>query len=1472
MSNIDQRVVQMQFDNKQFEEGIKSTLTSLDALNKGLKLEGATKGLNDISAATKGFSLAGIAAGIDSIADKFKALSIIGITALSNIVTKAISAGQALVSSLTVNPIKAGLEEYETNLNSIQTILSNTQWQNTGLKDVNAALNELNLYSDKTIYNFSEMARNIGTFTAAGVKLDVSVNAIKGIANLAAISGSSADQASSAMYQLSQALSTGTVKLQDWNSVVNAGMGGKVFQDALIETAKVHGVAVDKIIKDEGSFRDSLQKGWLTSSILTETLSKFTGDLTAAQLKTMGYNDQQIVGILKMGKTAQDAATKIKTFSQLLNTLQESVGSGWANTWQLIFGDFDEAKDLFTNVNNVLGGFISASAKARNQVLGDWKELGGRTAIIDAIANAFQALISVITPIKDAFREIFPAETGKELYDLSVSIRDFAAGLKIGADTADKLQRTFAGVFAVLGIGWDIVKQVGSVLAKLFGIATDGSGGFLEATARVGDFLVALHKAIEEGNGVTKFFSAIGDVLAIPIKLLKTIATAIGTLFNGFDGNAAAKDVDGFASKLEIITKLLEAIASGGEKLNSFIGTLGEKLKPLVANVVEFFSTLGDKITGALKGIDLSDVLSTINTGLFAGLLLVIKQFVDKFKSGDSGLKGIVTTIKDSFEELTNTMKTMQTTLKAATLLEIASAIAILTISVVALSKIDSDGLTRALTAMAVMFTELFSSMAIFEKIGGTKGFLKMPVITAALILLAIAVDLLTIAVKNLAGLDWESLSRGLTGLTVILAELVATVQLMPDDAKMVGTSVALILLATAISILVGAVTDLSGLSWEELGKGLTGVAGLLTALTLFTKFSDADKGGVLQGAGLVLLATGVKILASAVQDLSGLSWEEIAKGLLSLAGALAIIVAALDLIPPTAPLSAAGVLIVAVSLGMVADALQQMGSMSWGEIGKGLTELLGALAIIAAALIVIPPTAPLSALGVLIVAESLGKVADALEQMSKMSWEEIGKSLVELAGALGIIAGALLLMDGALPGAAALLVVSASLAVLAPILQLFGNMSWEEMGKGLLMLAGVFAVLGIAGALLTPVVPTLLLLGVAVTLLGVGMLAAGIGILAFSIAMTALSISGAAGAAAIVAIVTSLVGLIPLVAEQIGLGVIAFAEVISMAGPAILAAITTVLLALINAIVILTPVIVDALYKLILKLLETMANNVPKMVDAGLKLLTGILNGIANNIDGVVTAATNIIVNFINSISKNLPRVIQAGVDMIISFINGLAKAIDNNSEAMGKAGGDLATAIIKGMAKGLLAGGGEVAKAAKDVAKKALDAAKDFLGINSPSKKFFDVGMGTDEGFALGVDKFGHLVTKATENVGAGALASLTESLSGLSDVVSGPIDIHPVITPVLDLSSVKKDASTIGSMFATKPISVDAVYSSAQDASEGYYNNQKPNPDDPGTSSGDTFTYNQYNTSPKALSTGEIYRQTKNQLSVAKGDLVP
>lgn len=499
MSSIDERVVEMQFRNDQFEQGVKKSLISLENLKKGLNLDKSSKSLSNLESTAKNFSMKNLASDVASISDRFSTMGIIGMTALQNITNSAIATGKTLMSALTIDPVKSGFQEYETQINSVQTILANTESKGTTLDQVNAALDELNHYADMTIYNFTEMTRNIGTFTAAGVDLDTSVQAIKGIANLAAVSGSNSQQASTAMYQLSQALAAGTVKLQDWNSVVNAGMGGQVFQDALKETARVHGVAIDQMIKDEGSFRETLSKGWLTSSILTETLSKFTGDLNESQLKTMGYTDEQISSIIKMGQTANDAATKVKTFTQLFDTLKEAMQSGWTQSWEYIVGNFDQAKESLTVVSDTLSNIINNSSNKRNDLL------------YDALTSNYDKFIKSINDAgieTTAFQDRVKAAINENGGDADALIQKYGTlekAIRAGAVSSDLLKKSLGGV-ANLNIDrllhlkdtGDDVKSVQEALSQLgYDLSKYGSDGL------IGSETTAAIKAFQQAKGLS---------------------------------------------------------------------------------------------------------------------------------------------------------------------------------------------------------------------------------------------------------------------------------------------------------------------------------------------------------------------------------------------------------------------------------------------------------------------------------------------------------------------------------------------------------------------------------------------------------------------------------------------------------------------------------------------------------------------------------------------------------------------------------------------------------------------------------------------------------------------------------------------------------------------------------------------------------------------------------------------------------
>lgn len=435
---------------------------------------------------------------------------------------------------------------------------------------------------------------------------------------------------------------------------------------------------------------------------------------------------------------------------------------------------------------------------------------------------------------------------------------------------------------------------------------------------------------------------------------------------------------------------------------------------------------------------------------------------------------------------------------------------------------------------------------------------------------------------------------------------------------------------------------------------------------------------------------------------------------------------------------------------------------MDWSELGKGFTAMAVSLGLITAALRLMPKSIIAQSAGLVLISGAMVILAKALDMMGGMTWEEIAKGLVTLAGSLVIIAGALYLMTAALPGAAALIVAAGALAILTPVLLALGGMSWEEIGKGLATLAGVFVVLGLAGLALTPVIPTLLGLGVAITLLGVGVALAGVGLLAFSAGLTALSVAGAAGAAALTAIAAAIIGLIPMAMKAVGEGLVLLAGVIANAGPQFTRAMTTLMLSLLNAIDRVAPRVINTIVTLLFRILDTIGNNVGRFVTAGVKIITGFLDGIANNIGKVITSATNVVTKFLDGIGKAVPKIVDAGYKMVLDILDGVTKSVNANSEAMGRAGGNLAVAIIQGIVKGIAAGIGQVVQAARNMAANALQAAKEFLGIASPSKEFVKIGAFVVQGFRKGIDGNADQIQGSFQNL----RQMLTDMIRGSSE----------------------------------------------------------------------------------------------------------
>lgn len=1532
MSSIDERIVKMTFDNQSFEKGVSQTVKSLEKLNEVLKNTGnadAVKNLsksvsdiksqlktlnldelekatqkssiwdklgNGLKSAGKGLSnifgklniggtvdkisnsfskvnaeTNGLNKSVEVVSNGFSALGVIGATALANITNSAVNAGKRLVNAFTFEPITTGFSEYETKVNSISTILANTADDGETLETVTAALNELNEYSDDTIYNFAQMTENIGRFTAAGVGLKDSVASIKGLSNLAAFFGVDATKASGAMYQMSQALASGKVQLMDWNSLVNAGMGGKAFQDALIRTSEQMGTGAEKMIKKFGSFRESLTKGeWLTADVMIETLKQISGAYKESELRAQGYSATQAKAIVDMAKKANTAATEVRTITGMLDAMKESVQSGWAISWEHIIGDKEQATKLLTGIKDAFESIIGPSTEARNKMLEFWNQNGGRDAVIQGLSNTFKSLGKIMGSIGDAWKEVFPPMTGKKLVELSTKFKDFTEKLKVSDSTAKKIKDTFRGVFNVfktIGSAVGSVLQAFSPLASIF--PAIGSA-VLSVTSAIGNFASGLADAIDK----SQVFSKVAD-------FIKGGFEGIGKFFS--DVSNGINEFFGYIGKLDF---------------SKAFGFIGKGVSGITDVMTPLFQGLG-KMAGS---IDFGAIMGAMKTASFLKVLQTLKEtfeevggIAESAKGVFKSFSGIGKNIKETLTAAKEALEAWQNDLQAKTLIKIATAVAILAGSLLMLSTIDGKTIATSLAAMGVIFAELALAYMAIMKVGGIKGQFG---VSASLISMATAMLVLAGALKILSSIKPAEMMTGIVGLLVTVGTLAAGLALFDKKAKnLKKTAGSLIILGVAMMTMAGALKLLGSIDAETLGAGLFAMFGVLTELALFLAAAKFGNLSITTSVGVLVLAGALVVLSQAVKQFGQLKPDTIVTGLAAIGAMLAeiAIFSALSGSGVKMVLIAAGLAAMSAALVVLSGVMRVMGSMSWETIARGLVSLAGGLAIIGAASYLISGLKlGVVAVGVAAMGAALIVLGTALKVLGTQSWDQVAISLISLAGALTILALAANAMNGALVGAAAMVVMAGALALLTPQILLLGQMDLMGVGIALLALAGTFTVIGLAGLLLAPVVPALIGLAGAIALLGVGCLAAGVGVAAFGTGLSLVAAAVGASGMLIIEFARQLINLLPQLGLKAGEAMVNFATAIGNGASTIITAWTQILTALLDSVTKLAPKIATTGVTIITEFAKALAAGVPQLVSCGMEMLLGILEGIAANIGNVVNAAADIIVNFLNGIAANLGRVIDAGINLALSFVEGVANGISSNSgrlesaiRSIIKAMADAGLAVIRGAISGFTSGGktllqgfcngvksmmssagsavkscitsaknaasnlgsslvsagknliqglvngitsmaSSVAQKARDVVKGAINAAKNALGINSPSRVFMEIGKFTTEGLAVGLDKYSSNATKSASKLANNVIDRVSNPLSTIGQMLEGNMDMNPTITPVLDLSNVEHNARRIGDLIGPDKLTLSTDRANIMSNSIGQIQNGPNNKD--------------------------------------------
>ena len=1287
---VDERIVSMQFDNRHFEKNVHTSMSTLDKLKQKLNLSGAAKGLDNLNASARKVDMSSLGNGVEAVRSKFSALEVMGVTALANITNSAVNAGKRIVAALTIDPVKTGLQEYETQINATQTILANTSHQGTTLEDVNKALDELNKYADLTIYNFTEMTKNIGTFTAAGLDLDTSVKGIQGIANLAAVSGSTSEQASRAMYQLSQALAAGKVNLQDWNSVVNAGMGGKIFQDALARTAKDFGnsVAFDAIEAGE-TFRNLLNPkdygDWLTSDVLSATLSKFTKtgaveylaelyNISGDSIKelqelgdTTGYNTDEfnklalslangnqetakyITDTLSMADTATNAATEVKTLSQLWDTLKETAQSGWTQTWELIIGDFDQAKKLFSGLYSFFSGIIEKSSDFRNKLIGgamgnpfsdfldkinnstigktvdkvnklamsldeyqkvvnqvwhgdyqnapvrfelleeagynhkviqdlvnkglDYKltvddvaesekkfgvsvkettknieelsdeqlknagltkeeirmyrdlekqskktgksiqelvdEMGkkdGRTLLLESFKNAGMGLVTVLKAIKDAWLEVFPPPTVIQLYNIISAMNEFSQKLKVSEETADKVKRTFKGLFSILHI---ISTVVGGVLNTAFKILKQALGAFnlniLDVTASIGDAIVKFDewltsaldftgviKAIvpyltEAGAAIKEWFSGIKDADNIPKYIVEGLVTG---LINGVKlvGQAAIalgkailekiKDFLGIHSPstefIEVGQNIVSGLVIG---IQNGASTVWEVIKGIFEKVVEF-----------VKGINWGTILAAALSGGMIFAIAKIAKALEKLASPIEGIGDVLSGLGEALGGFGKYMKGLAFSVRLNAIKNLVLAISLLVGAVILLTFFDKDKLwdsvkiLGAIVGILTVLVTVVSALAVLSNKFGA-GTIKFSAITLGLIGISASLLILATVVKRIGSIDPEEAKRGfigLTGLIIELGVLLAAYGLLVKGKaaqNVGGLGKSLLKISIALLILIGVIKLIANMSTRDLTKGLI-VIGLLGAFfaALVAVSTLAGKNAVKAGQMFLLISAALLIMVVVIKLIAGMEWDEMSKGLVGLIAFTAFILALVlitKLGGKAAPKLGTMLLAMATAMLVLAIVIKLIAGMEWDELKKGVIGVV-VLGLIVSALVGVAAAfagknAKLAGM-LLAMAVAIGILAGIAVLLGMVDIKSLAKGLI----AVGILSALVALMVKSAKGATAsvgsIVALAAAVAVLAASLVALSFVDTEALLTSALALTAVmiaFALMTAAASLL---------------------------------------------------------------------------------------------------------------------------------------------------------------------------------------------------------------------------------------------------------------------------------------------------------------------------------------------------------------------------------------------------------------------
>lgn len=1357
MASIENKVVTMNFNNGEFEKNISKSMTSLADLQKSLQFKDAGKGFADISSAANGVKLDGIASSIEGIQNKFSAMSVVAITAIANITSKAVDAGLQLAKAFTIAPIGAGFDEYELKLGAIQTIMAGS---GESLETVNKKLAELNAYSDQTIYSFKDMTSNIGKFTNAGLSLDDSVASIQGIANVAALSGANAEEASRAMYNFAQSLSSGSVKLMDWKSIELANMATVEFKTELLESAVAAGTLTKSAdglyttlegtpVSATKGFNESLEQQWLTTQALNDTLARYSDETT------------------DIGARATAAATQVKTFSQMMDTLKESAGSGWAQTSELIFGNFDEAKSLFTGMNDLFGGMISASAESRNKVLQDWRDLGGRDELFQGLLRIFDGLRAILRPISEAFRDIFPKKTGEDLFRWSVMINDFGKALQnLDPNIIKNIALGFKGFFAIVSIGWNIIKGVAGVIFDIISLFVGGTGGgLLAVVGKVGAAFVKLHDILVSDGGIARFFDEISQ--AITGFIGNVDLSPVGEAFDWFVSRIKLfvsffeSGFKGISGTTEIMADRLGGVAKVAYEVGMFIAGIAGKIK-------DFFGALDFGVV--TKAID---ILKAAIAGLFGGggggeegvVPAAAGESVSRFAAVLTALAGVATAVASAIGTALSAISSIAKGIGnvvgevAGALKDVWSAVATAlgngeSPDMTKIFAVLGGGLLAGLTAALLQFAKNgfkidIGQFAFFEEVtkslDSVRGVLKAmqtDIIAGALLKIAAAIGVLTLSLIALSFIDGIKLAKSMTAVSAGVALLVGAMAGLDKVASGEGSAAKIALLAISMTAIAGAMlllaiaaTMMATSDPIALSVGILGMVAALKMMAIAMEDLTKNTEGIVKAAFAVgVLAVSLMLFSLAIRTMAGIDLIDLGVGILAISVSLDIIAKTLGTMPADGMVKAAlAVGLLSAALILLAFAIKQMSDIGLVDTATGLATMAISLKIVGDVLKKISnPDVLKAGAALLLMSFGIKNLATGIERLGSIDFITLVKGLAAMAVLFTVIGKSMDAAKQSLGGGVALLLVSAAIYGFALAIEKMAAIPFFDMVKGLgAVVVGLVAISGTA-YLIAAAVPVIAALGAGLALIGLAAAGFGAGVFLIAKGVELLAKAGPEGVAVFLESLDDILKALPKVAAAFGEFAFEFVTSFLSGFDTLIPMVVDLLKQLLEAVAEMAPELFDTAYVLIAEFLGGVRAVYPELVKTGLSMILALLQGIEENIGPITESAIGIVTNFITAMATGIPGYVSAMVNLWVTLLTTVVGELGYLIPTLVPS---LGIAFIDGILQGIKDTIGNIQAFFGEWFHQIIDFIKGLFGIKSPSTVFAEIGTFLIDGLLKGI-----------------------------------------------------------------------------------------------------------------------------------------